>query len=109
MENHPDQKQPNDYKLYPGKMDHTSAICIKVKKSNFKSVEHELDDLVIRMRHPVKGLSSVFALPGASSASALATAAKSVNEKHRGELRRQDTLMGFSVRANSFHCLLVVH
>eukprot|EP01113_Clastostelium_recurvatum_P027817 TRINITY_DN3367_c0_g1_i2.p1 TRINITY_DN3367_c0_g1~~TRINITY_DN3367_c0_g1_i2.p1 ORF type:complete len:497 (+),score=63.64 TRINITY_DN3367_c0_g1_i2:58-1548(+) len=30
MENNPTMKQPVDYKKYPGKMDHTSAMCIRV-------------------------------------------------------------------------------
>ena len=30
MENNPTKRQPTDYKLYPGKMDHTTSVVIKV-------------------------------------------------------------------------------
>ncbi len=30
METNPGKKQPADYKLFPGKMDHTTAVAIKV-------------------------------------------------------------------------------
>lgn len=56
METFPEQNLPVDYKLFPGKLDHTSCVCVKVKKSSFNHIEHHLDKLVIRMRHPIKGL-----------------------------------------------------
>lgn len=56
METHPNQPLPSDYKLYPGKLDHTSCVSIKVKRSMFNQIESQLDNLVIRMRHPVKGV-----------------------------------------------------
>jgi CRP-like cAMP-binding protein len=59
MEKFPNLKLPTDYTKYPGKMDHTTACAFKVKNTSFRSVEHNLDNLVIRMRHPVKGLHSV--------------------------------------------------
>lgn len=30
METNPGKKQPADYKLFPGKMDHTTVVAIKV-------------------------------------------------------------------------------
>lgn len=59
MEKFPNLKLPTDYAKYPGKMDHTTACAFKVKSTSFRTVEHNLDNLVIRMRHPVKGLHSV--------------------------------------------------
>jgi len=58
MEQNPNAKQPEDYTKYSGKMDHTSCICISVTTSDFRQTEQKLDNLVIRMRHPVDGLSA---------------------------------------------------
>lgn len=30
MENNPNQRLPRDYKMYPGKMDHTTCVCLRV-------------------------------------------------------------------------------
>ena len=32
MQKYPNEKLPTDYKLYPGKMDHTTCLCIKIKR-----------------------------------------------------------------------------
>jgi CRP-like cAMP-binding protein len=59
MEAYPDRILPKDYKQYPGKLDHTTCLALKIKRSTFKSTENELDSLVLRMRNPAQGLSTV--------------------------------------------------
>lgn len=56
MENNPDKLLPSDYTKFPGKLDHTSCACIKAKRTSLTQIEHKLDKIVIRMRHPVKGI-----------------------------------------------------
>jgi CRP-like cAMP-binding protein len=59
MESFPDKILPKDYKAFPGKLDHTTCVALKIKRATFKSVENELDSLVLRMRNPAQGLSTV--------------------------------------------------
>jgi len=56
MENNPRAKQPADYKQYPGKTDHVTIVCIKVKKSDFSNKEQELDQVMLLLRHPISGI-----------------------------------------------------
>ena len=56
MEKHPDKILPKSYKEYPGKLDHTTCIALKVRRSTFKPVENQLDSLVLRMRNQAQGL-----------------------------------------------------
>eukprot|EP01102_Stenamoeba_stenopodia_P000971 TRINITY_DN10882_c0_g1_i2.p1 TRINITY_DN10882_c0_g1~~TRINITY_DN10882_c0_g1_i2.p1 ORF type:complete len:1058 (+),score=235.92 TRINITY_DN10882_c0_g1_i2:60-3233(+) len=37
MTNNPGKKLPSNYKLYPGKMDHTSCVCLKVPNTKGRS------------------------------------------------------------------------
>jgi CRP-like cAMP-binding protein len=59
MENYPDKILPKNYKDYPGKLDHTTCVGLMIKRSTFKPIENELDSLVLRMRNPAQGLSTV--------------------------------------------------
>jgi len=48
MEENPGKRQPNDYKLFPGKMDHTSALAYLVggKPSKGPQVEFSMEDSI---------------------------------------------------------------
>eukprot|EP01125_Pyxidicula_operculata_P011412 TRINITY_DN3738_c2_g1_i3.p1 TRINITY_DN3738_c2_g1~~TRINITY_DN3738_c2_g1_i3.p1 ORF type:complete len:1577 (+),score=500.93 TRINITY_DN3738_c2_g1_i3:781-5511(+) len=52
MENNPTGAQPTDHKLFPGKVDHTTCVVFKVGKTSFRQTEVDLEDLVLRLRHP---------------------------------------------------------
>jgi hypothetical protein len=41
METNPDSQQPIDYKNYPGKMDHTTMLCIRTGKRTIREQEWE--------------------------------------------------------------------
>uniref|UniRef100_A0A6B2L0J8 Cyclic nucleotide-binding domain-containing protein n=1 Tax=Arcella intermedia TaxID=1963864 RepID=A0A6B2L0J8_9EUKA len=56
MEQHPGEPQPVDYKAFPGKVDHTTCIVMKVSSTNFRQWEVDLSDLVVRLRHPTYGI-----------------------------------------------------
>lgn len=56
MEKNPEKILPKSYKEYPGKLDHTTCIALKVRRSTFKPVENQLDSLVLRMRNQAQGL-----------------------------------------------------
>jgi len=107
MEKFPDLKQPTDYALYPGKMDHTSCACIKVGPSSFNELEQSLDNLINRfatisipppsggisnnqnrIRHPVKGLGA--SAPATVQVSAAVAAAAATSDKHH-KLKRENT------------------
>jgi len=56
MEAHPNNLQPRDYKDYPGKVDHSTCLVTRVCRSNFRQQEADMENLVVRLRHPTYGL-----------------------------------------------------
>lgn len=66
MEQNPEKILPKNYREYPGKLDHTTCVALKVKRSTFKPVENQLDSLVLRMRNQAQGLQTYHKGYGAS-------------------------------------------
>jgi len=56
MESNPNDIQPKDAKNYPGKVDHTTCIVLRVGPARFEREELFLDNLVVRIRHPSSGV-----------------------------------------------------
>eukprot|EP01124_Arcella_intermedia_P024238 TRINITY_DN4034_c0_g1_i4.p1 TRINITY_DN4034_c0_g1~~TRINITY_DN4034_c0_g1_i4.p1 ORF type:complete len:1514 (-),score=449.67 TRINITY_DN4034_c0_g1_i4:136-4677(-) len=56
MEKNPNNNQPSSFKDFPGKVDHTTCLVIKVGKTTFRQWEVDMRDLLVRLRHPTTGL-----------------------------------------------------
>jgi len=56
MEQNPGSPQSSDYKEYPGKVDHSTCVVMKVGHTSFRQWEADLGDLVVRLRHPTYGI-----------------------------------------------------
>jgi len=54
MESNPGSPQPSDYKKFPGKVDHTTCIVIRVCNINLRQLTSDLSNLVIRLRQPIE-------------------------------------------------------
>eukprot|EP00013_Stygamoeba_regulata_P029667 CAMPEP_0177651328 /NCGR_PEP_ID=MMETSP0447-20121125/12482_1 /TAXON_ID=0 /ORGANISM="Stygamoeba regulata, Strain BSH-02190019" /LENGTH=623 /DNA_ID=CAMNT_0019154387 /DNA_START=56 /DNA_END=1927 /DNA_ORIENTATION=+ len=58
MEENPEKKQPHDYILYPGKMDHTTCVCFRVGPVKFrdrpayKNIHSTLQSVFDHMKMP---------------------------------------------------------
>eukprot|EP01126_Amoeba_proteus_P040307 TRINITY_DN4293_c0_g1_i10.p1 TRINITY_DN4293_c0_g1~~TRINITY_DN4293_c0_g1_i10.p1 ORF type:complete len:1171 (-),score=213.78 TRINITY_DN4293_c0_g1_i10:70-3582(-) len=51
MENFPTKPLPKNYLDYPGKMDHATCICFRVKRQ-ILSLNNQLDTYILRLGHP---------------------------------------------------------
>lgn len=61
MQENPTKKLPKDYKLYPGKMDHTTCLCIRVQKNGkLGSSNHKKEEKLSKKKRYKRKLSSSY-------------------------------------------------